>query len=422
MPGKPISVSFVADTRDLKKSLTSTKADLTETGAEAAKTADKVEKVFLRVTDNAGAAATNFSILGGAVGDVAGGVETFGAKLGLSEGAIESITGGSEALSKALMFGAGVADIAAVSTELLNGATLKGTAIKIKDTVVTKAKVAGEVIASGAAKAMAVSQWALNAAMTANPIGLIVLGIAALVAGLVVAYQKSETFRNIVDGAFAAVKVAAAAVVGFFTTKIPAAFGKVREVAGNALGWVKKNWPLILGILTGPIGLAVVAVAKNWDKIKAGAGAAKDFVTEKFNKLLTFFTGLPSRMTRAVSGLFNGLKNAFTDAVNYVIDKWNGFSLSIKLPKVLGGGSIGIDTPNIPHLAKGGIVTGPTLALIGEGAHDEAVIPLDGRGFGGNTYRISVTAPIGSSALDIGRELVAYIDAYESEGGRRRAA
>lgn len=421
MAGKPISVSFVADTRDLQKGLANTQNDLNATGAEATQAADKVEKVFLRVTDNAGAAATNFSILGGAVGDVAGGVEAFGSKLGLSDGAIQSITAGSEGLSKALMFGAGVADIAAVSTELLNGANIKGTALKIKDTAVTVAKTAVEKTAAAATKVMAVSQWALNAAMTANPIGLIVLGIAALVAGLVIAFQRSETFRSIVTGAFDKVKVAASAVVGFFTTSVPNAFGKVRDAASNAFGWVKRNWPLLLGILTGPIGLAVLAVAKNWDKIKAGAGAAKDFVTDKFNKLLTFFTGLPARMTRAVSGLFDGLKEAFRGAINFVIDKWNGFSLSIKLPKVLGGGSIGIDTPNIPHLAKGGIVTGPTLALIGEGAHDEAVIPLDGRGFGGNTYRITVNAPIGSSAIDIGRELASYLDAYELMGGRRRA-
>ena len=52
---------------------------------------------------------------------------------------------------------------------------------------------------------LTVAQWALNAALTANPIGLIVVAIAALVAGLVIAYKKSETFRNVVDTAFAAI-------------------------------------------------------------------------------------------------------------------------------------------------------------------------------------------------------------------------
>lgn len=44
------------------------------------------------------------------------------------------------------------------------------------------------------------AQWLLNAAMTANPVGLIVMGIAALVAGFVAAYRHSETFRAGIDG------------------------------------------------------------------------------------------------------------------------------------------------------------------------------------------------------------------------------
>lgn len=52
---------------------------------------------------------------------------------------------------------------------------------------------------------LTVAQWALNAALSANPVGLVVIAIAALVAGLIVAYNESETFRNIVDGAFRAI-------------------------------------------------------------------------------------------------------------------------------------------------------------------------------------------------------------------------
>jgi len=47
---------------------------------------------------------------------------------------------------------------------------------------------------------MTAAQWALNAAMTANPVGLIVAGIGLLIGGLVIAYRKSETFRAGIDG------------------------------------------------------------------------------------------------------------------------------------------------------------------------------------------------------------------------------
>ena len=61
---------------------------------------------------------------------------------------------------------------------------------------------------SAVTKIAAGVQWALNAAMTANPIGLVIAAIAALVVGLVIAYKKSETFRNIVQGALRAVAAA----------------------------------------------------------------------------------------------------------------------------------------------------------------------------------------------------------------------
>lgn len=57
------------------------------------------------------------------------------------------------------------------------------------------------VLATGATSVnlMSVAQWAWNTAMTANPIGLIIAGLAGLIAGLVYAYNHSETFRNAVN-------------------------------------------------------------------------------------------------------------------------------------------------------------------------------------------------------------------------------
>jgi hypothetical protein len=79
-------------------------------------------------------------------------------------------------------------------------------------------------IVTAATKAYAAIQWLLNAALTANPIGIVIVALAALGAGLVIAYKKSETFRNIVNGAFDAVKSGAQSVANFVTKTIPAAF------------------------------------------------------------------------------------------------------------------------------------------------------------------------------------------------------
>ena len=112
-------------------------------------------------------------------------------------------------------------------------------------------------------KATAVATWLLNAAMAANPVMLVVIAIAALVAGLVIAYQKSETFRDIVNGAF----------------------GAVKDFVGAALDWIidkATSWgPYLLGALGGPVGILVVLIVKHWDTIKEKTAAAWDWVVGK---------------------------------------------------------------------------------------------------------------------------------------------
>ena len=93
-------------------------------------------------------------------------------------------------------------------------------ALYAKDAIVKGASTAATTAQTVATKAAAAGQWLLNAAMNANPIMWVVLAIAGLVAILVVAYNKSETFRNIVNKAFEGIKAVAGtvlnAIVGFF--------------------------------------------------------------------------------------------------------------------------------------------------------------------------------------------------------------
>lgn len=67
--------------------------------------------------------------------------------------------------------------------------------------------------------------------------------------------------------------------------------------------------------------------------------------------------------------------------------------------------SVGGFMPNIPMLAEGGIVTSPTLAMIGEGGQSEAVIPLDRLGeFGGGSGRTEVFGRISGSDILLSSE------------------
>ena len=81
-------------------------------------------------------------------------------------------------------------------------------------TAVTTAKAAADKAAESGAKGLAVAQAALNAVMKANTVGIVVSAVAALAAGLVTAYHTSETFRNIVNGAFQAVASIAQSTIG----------------------------------------------------------------------------------------------------------------------------------------------------------------------------------------------------------------
>jgi SLT domain-containing protein len=84
----------------------------------------------------------------------------------------------------------------------------------------------------------------------------------------------------------------------------------------------------------------------------------------------------------------------------------------LKAVKSVGGFVGGL----IPGLAEGGIVTRPTLAMIGEGGQSEAVIPLDKLGNMGGNITINVTGGIATSA-EIGESVVNALRAYSRSAG-----
>jgi phage-related minor tail protein len=83
------------------------------------------------------------------------------------------------------------------------------------------------------------------------------------------------------------------------------------------------------------------------------------------------------------------------------------------LPNI--GGAVGGLIGKIPGLADGGIVTRPTLALIGE-AGPEAVIPLNRGGMGAGGITVNVTGGLSTSA-EIGQAVVNAIRAYNRSAG-----
>ncbi|WP_027500805.1 phage tail tape measure protein [Rhodococcus sp. UNC363MFTsu5.1] len=169
------------------------------------------------------------------------------------------------------------------------------------------------------------SQWALNAAMTANPIGAIIVAVTALVAGLVWFFTQTELGQQIVTGAWNAIKA----------------------------GW-DWMWNAV------SVGIDAFGAGLGW--IGTKAGEAKDWVVGKFDELVGFVTGLPGRIGSAASGMWDGITNAFKSALNWVIQRWNSFRLSFDftIPVINKRIQLSLDTPDLPLLRDGGTIAGRT--------------------------------------------------------------
>lgn len=107
----------------------------------------------------------------------------------------------------------------------------------------------GGLLAPALAKAKG-AMIALNATIAANPIGVAVIAIAALTAGFIIAYKKSETFRDIVHGALDKVKSAATGlkdvlvgVAKAITTPYRAAFNFIADAWNNTVGRLSFSIP-----------------------------------------------------------------------------------------------------------------------------------------------------------------------------------
>jgi hypothetical protein len=199
--------------------------------------------------------------------------------------------------------------------------------------------------------------------------------------------QENTTTFLIVGGAIAGIATAILAVNFAMKawTAATTAFTAV-QAAFNAV--MALNPIFLLVALFVAVGAALVILQLKFNifgKVFEGVGKIAGTV---FNGIKSGFAGVVT----AVSGYVNGLVAVYKGLFNGIASVWNNTvgKLSFKFPSwvpIVGGK--GYDVPDIPMLANGGIVTGPTLAMIGE-AGPEAVIPLNRAGSLGNNITINV--------------------------------
>jgi phage-related protein len=221
-----------------------------------------------------------------------------------------------------------------------------------------------------------------------------VLAIAALVAAIVIAYRKSETFRNIVKAVFGALASAARTVgtvlVWLYTNVVKPVFAAIAAYIGVYVGLIRA---VFRGLVTavGGIGAAFRGV---WTVVHTVFKSIKEFVAG----VPGYIAGLAGRMLRAgsdlIGGLFDGIRsalgaaggfvgdvakaivNGIVGAINTVLDLPWVIKLHIPGPGPLPDLNFGPYTllPRIPKWASGARVDRATVGMFGE-AGREWVLP-----------------------------------------------
>ena len=209
--------------------------------------------------------------------------------------------------------------------------------------------------------------------------------------------QENTTTFLIVGGAIAGIATAVIAVnlAMKIWTATTAAFTVV-QAAFNAV--MALNPIFLMVALFVAVGAALIVLQMKFNifgKVFEGVGKIAstvfDGIKTGFGVVVDAVTGYVKTLVGIYKGLFNGIASIWNSTVG---------KLSFKIPGwVPGLGGKGFDVPEIPMLAEGGIVNGPTLAMIGE-AGPEAVIPLNRAGALGNTFNVYVNGGDPNAIVD----------------------
>lgn len=234
-----------------------------------------------------------------------------------------------------------------------------------------------------------------------GPAGIVVGAIAGIIAILTYLWNTNDQFREAVLATWAYIQEGAMQIFGFLQ-EWWAIWGETIMAYFTGL-WeqIKLIFQTAMDIIANVLMLVMAMIRGDWEAawnaIKGIAEAIWNFLlgtVQNFATLfLNVFEGIKNgilatweKVKEGIANIWRGIVNAIIGFVNRIIDAVNGMisglnSIRFSIPDwvpVLGGKSFGLNIaliPKIPALAEGGIVTAPTLAMIGE-AGPEAVVPL----------------------------------------------
>lgn len=242
--------------------------------------------------------------------------------------------------------------------------------------------------------AWAAAQWLLNIAMSANPIGLVIIAIAALIAivALIITYWDPI----------------AAFFVGIWNT--------VKDAVAAAAAWIWQRlvdaWNFIKGVWSGVTGF----FSGLWSGVTGGVTAAAKWVGDRFSDAWNFIKGIWGKVGDFFSGIWSGIGNGLKSALNGAIRLLNGAIHGINNIT----GVVGIpNIPDIPYLAKGGTAQGSRPYIVGERGPELFVPGQTGRVV--SNAQTFGKAQVIDLAIDLGKGMSERIRIELDETGRATA-
>lgn len=264
-------------------------------------------------------------------------------------------------------------------------------------------------------------QWLLNVALTANPVGLIIVAIGLLIGAIILLVQNWDTvvaFLGDVWNGF----------VGWFMGVMDGFVGWWNGVWAGFSGFLSDIWNGIVSFVTAYINtvlliitVVITAISAVWNAIWTNVGNFFIGIWNGIVGAVQMIQGVFSNVFNAIGGIitgaFNGVVSTVRGVINGIIDLVNGAIGGINDLIGTAGAAIGITVkiPRIPRLANGALISasrGGSLVNVGEGRYDEAVIPLGGPqaekirgalGGGGSTWNIyEATSPM-ATAIEVAR-------------------
>ena len=210
---------------------------------------------------------------------------------------------------------------------------------------------------------------ALWGVISANPFGIIITLITAVVAAVIYLWNTNENFRNFILMCWQNIQAAALAFFNYlaniFTVQIPAAFSQLTA-------WIAAvfttDWTTRFGVLGNLVNAFFANVSNIFTALRTVFSGIVDFVKGVFTGnwslawegVKKIFKGIFDSFTAIAKAPLNGvigLLNMAIDGVNKLISGFNG--IGFDMPDWLGGGSWHPSIPsipNIPYLAKGGVL------------------------------------------------------------------